>query len=165
MKLLVCSDSHRTLTYMRRAVLAEQPDLFIHLGDHEDDAQQLSREFPTLPLLQVCGNCDAGWSDEQRTATLGGAVFFLTHGHRYGVKYSLLRAELAAREAGANVLLFGHTHIPLCDWHNGLWIVNPGACGGRTPTYAVIEADDGILRPAIRSMDDLERIEKGTQSL
>ena len=158
MKLLVFSDSHRNLQNMRRAVEAEQPDSLLHLGDHEDDARQLAQEFPQLPLLQVCGNCDAGWSEEKLVRRLGGAVFFLTHGHRYGVKYGLLRAELAAREANADVLLFGHTHLPYCDWHNGLWLVNPGTCSGHGPaTYAVIQVEDGVVRPELRTMDAPDR--------
>lgn len=151
MKLLVLSDSHKNISTMSRAVGLEQPDCIIHLGDHERDAVELSRLYPQLPMLQVCGNCDVGRCEEALVRQLEGVVFFMTHGHRQGVKYSLLRVELAAREAGANVLLFGHTHQPMCDWHNGLWIVNPGTCSGHGPvTYAVIDVEDGCVRPAIR---------------
>ena len=51
---------------------------------------------------------------------------------------------LAAREAGADILLFGHTHEPLCDFYDGLWILNPGSCrGGFRPTYGVISLTEG----------------------
>ena len=150
MKLLILSDSHRKMNYMCRAVEKEQPDLIVHLGDHDRDAMRLSNRYPDIPLWSVSGNCDYGAGPERIVTDLEGVRFYVTHGHTLRVKYGLLRAELAAREAEANVLLFGHTHRPLCDWHSGLWIVNPGTCSGMGPvTYAVIELDRGAIRPAI----------------
>ena len=84
---------------------------------------------------------------------LEGVRIFATHGHTLMVKYGLLRATLAAEEEKANVLLFGHTHEALCDWHRGLWYVNPGTCSGSGPvTYAVMELDRGSVRPAIHEI-------------
>ena len=151
MKLLILSDSHRTMDYMYAAVEREQPERIIHLGDHEQDAMRLAERYPKIPLWSVCGNCDIGASPLRMVEKLEGVRLYMTHGHTLGVKYGLLRAELAAREEGANVLLFGHTHQSLCDWHNGLWMVNPGSCSGRGPvTYAVIELSDGQIRAEIR---------------
>ena len=56
-------------------------------------------------------------------------------------------AVRAAREAGARLLCFGHTHEALCEFENGLWIVNPGAAGSiARPTYAVavLEGDGAV---------------------
>ena len=150
MKLLILSDSHKKMDYMIRAVEWEQPDHIIHLGDHDRDAMRLAERYPEIPLWSVCGNCDYGAGPEKIVDTLGGVRFYITHGHTLRVKYGLLRADLAAREAEANVLLFGHTHRALCDWHNGLWLLNPGSCSGMGPvTYGVIELTDGIVRPYI----------------
>lgn len=150
MKLLILSDSHRKMDYMYLAVEQVQPDHIIHLGDHDRDAMRLAERYPELPMWSVSGNCDYGAGPERIVDTLEGARFYVVHGHTLRVKSGLLRAELAAREAEANVLLFGHTHSALCDWHNGLWIVNPGTCSGMGPaTCAVIELDRGSIRPAI----------------
>ncbi len=150
MKLLILSDSHKKMDYMLRAVEREQPDHIIHLGDHDRDAMRLAERCPDIPLWSVCGNCDYGAGPEVIVDTLGGVRFYITHGHTLRVKYGLLRAELAAREAEANILLFGHTHRALCDWHNGLWMLNPGSCSGMGPvTYGVIELTDGNIRPYI----------------
>ena len=150
MKLLILSDSHRKMEYMYRAVEQEQPDLIIHLGDHDRDAERLSKRYPEIPLWSVSGNCDYGAGPERIVQTLEGVRIYATHGHTLRVKYGLLRAELAAREEEANLLLFGHTHRPLCDWHNGLWMLNPGTCSGMGPiTYGVIELNDGAVRPYI----------------
>ena len=150
MKLLILSDSHRKMEYMYRAVEREQPDLIIHLGDHDRDAERLNKRYPDIPLWSVSGNCDYGAGPERIVETVEGVRIYATHGHTLRVKYGLLRAELAAREAEANLLLFGHTHRALCDWHNGLWMLNPGTCSGMGPiTYGVIELNDGAVRPFI----------------
>ena len=75
---------------MVRAIRQQQPDAVFHLGDCERDTQRLEKEFPDLPLYRVCGNCDREpVNPEVLQLTLDGVKFFLTHGHRYSVKYTL----------------------------------------------------------------------------
>lgn len=144
MKLLILSDSHGMMQCMCDAVEKEHPDYIIHLGDHDRDAEELSCYYPQLPITWVRGNCDL-LSDApvQHTAVYGGKKIFFCHGHTLGVKSGLLRAVYTAREAGANVLLYGHTHIPFSDASDGLTILNPGACGTQNyygkASYGVIE--------------------------
>lgn len=147
MKLLILSDSHGTMQYMCDAVEKEQPDYVIHLGDHARDASELSNYYPTLPITWVRGNCDfSSDAPETRLVTYGNKKFLLCHGHTYGVKSGLLRAVYAAKEAGADVFLFGHTHIPFHDEEDGLALLNPGACSMKNafgkPSYGVIELTD-----------------------
>ena len=64
-----------------------------------------------------------------------------------GLGWGISLAVRAAREAGARLLCFGHTHEALCEFENGLWIVNPGAAGSiARPTYAVavLEGDGAV---------------------
>lgn len=155
MKLLILSDSHKKMDYMIRAIDLEQPDGIIHLGDHEADAMRLHDRYPKLPMWSVSGNCDYGGAPLCIVDRIGDVRFYMTHGHTLGVKYGLLRAELTAREAEANVFLFGHTHQSYCDWHNGLWMLNPGTCSGcGRITYGVIELQDGSIRPCIKELND-----------
>ena len=49
----------------------------------------------------------------------------------------------AAQEQQAQVALFGHTHIPYCRQEGGLWLLNPGACGGRAPSCGIVTVDGG----------------------
>lgn len=150
MKLLILSDSHKTMEYMYAAVEREKPDRIIHLGDHERDAMELGRRYPKIPLWSVCGNCDYGTAPVRMIQEVEGVRLYMTHGHTLHVKYGLLRAEYAAREENANILLFGHTHQSMLDWHNGLWMCNPGSCSGRGPvTYAVMELSDGQIKGKI----------------
>jgi len=131
---------------MEEAVMTEAPDLVVHLGDRVRDAEELSREFQFQPMLRVPGNCDYPMPGEEETLlrSLGGVTVMMTHGHRYGVKAGLLRAELAAREAGAAVLLFGHTHAPYCSEHDGLWMLNPGSAA--RGDYGIVLVDNGNLK-------------------
>ena len=80
---------------MVRAIRQQQPDAVFHLGDCERDTQRLEKEFPDLPLYRVCGNCDREpVNPEVLQLTLDGVKFFLTHGHRYSVKYTLEKPVL-----------------------------------------------------------------------
>lgn len=152
MKIIVFSDSHRELDGMRKVLEREKPDYVFHLGDHDSDAEQISQDFPALPVAMVRGNCD-GWSDTPKTLTfsLDGLRFFLCHGHTYGVKGGYLRAVYAAREQNADVLLFGHTHEacyqcldPAPGRH--LHLLNPGSCGyGYRPTYGRLLLEAGKI--------------------
>ena len=131
MKILVFSDSHASLGFMRRCIEATEPDAVIHLGDYYNDGQTMLEEFPHLPFHQVPGNCDMhrGWipDPETRLLELGGVRFWLTHGHRHGVKQGLYRLIADARASGVQAVLFGHTHLAHCSQDNGLWVFNPGA--------------------------------------
>ena len=46
MKILIASDSHRMSANLKTAVEREKPDMFIHLGDIEDDPRQVASRLP-----------------------------------------------------------------------------------------------------------------------
>ena len=147
MKILVLSDSHRCITPMRTVIRREKPDQILHLGDHESDALRLRELVPNTPILYVPGNCDPGSeAPETVTPVIDGVLFLITHGHRYQVKYGLLRLSLAAEEMGVQAALFGHTHQPCIEQHGGVLLFNPGAVGGHYGTYGIIETDHGIIK-------------------
>lgn len=155
MKILVLSDSHGVMEYMQWAVEREKPDEIIHLGDHIDDAERLAEQYWSIPVLRVPGNCDRRYDvPEKAVRDIGGVRIFFTHGHRYQVKLTQQRLEYAAMEAGAQVALFGHTHIAKCSQYNGIWLMNPGACGafGRK-TYGIITIENSVAECRIQSID------------
>ena len=53
MKAAVFSDTHSNTAKMVEAVRSAMPDVLIHLGDFERDAEVLRREFPDIPLYNV----------------------------------------------------------------------------------------------------------------
>lgn len=154
MKILVLSDSHGHTQPAQRAIEREMPDAVVHLGDGWRDAQQLACAFPALRFEQVPGNCDLGRFEPcERLVFFGECPVFLCHGHTLGVKSSLLRATLAARQQGARVLLYGHTHAPLIDFHEGLWIMNPGSISPFTGSYGVLTIEGERISPATLRID------------
>ena len=145
MKLLILSDSHGNIDNMARTVELIQPRHILHLGDCLRDAQALHERYPDIPMDTVPGNCDWGSFDTpERLLEFDGVRVLMMHGHTRNVKSSPLAAQYAAREYGADVLLFGHTHRPLVDYDGMLYTMNPGAVGDyRRPTYGVLTTENG----------------------
>ena len=162
MKILVLSDSHSGLSYMRSWINAVKPDVIIHLGDHYDDGQEMELEFRDSRMIQVPGNCDlyriSPGAREILTVNLGGVVFFLTHGHRHGVKSDTIPLIAAARSAEANAALYGHTHRADCRiFEDGFLVLNPGSCGSSSGSVGLIEVEDRKIKSAkILYRDDLD---------
>ena len=122
MRILVVSDTHGNDSSLRRAILAQpKAEVVIHLGDGEEELLRAKRAFPEKMFLAVRGNCDFG-SDLPLTGefTAQGVKIFYTHGHYYGVKSGLYTFACAARERGAQVALYGHTHNCLLYTSRGL---------------------------------------------
>ena len=145
MRILVLSDSHGCVEPMERCVERVQPQVILHLGDCVRDAQRLEERYPQIPLLGVPGNCDYGGLDQpERLTELGGVRILMMHGHTRNVKASTMSAIYAAKEMGAQILLFGHTHRPLVDYDGTLWVMNPGSIGRGNPcTYGIITISGG----------------------
>lgn len=162
MKILVLSDSHSALSFMRNCIDAVKPDCIIHLGDYFDDASTVSEEYPHIQIYQVPGNCDRyrcpPFVQEILVQRIDGVNFYLTHGHRHMVKQ---RLDLLIRDAikcKAAAVLYGHTHI--ADLHqeeDGLWVINPGSCGYYGGSAALIDVNSGkIVNCRIIRQENLE---------
>ena len=82
MKILVFSDSHRYTGGMIQAIEEQQPDLVVHLGDLQRDAEELALLYPKLSMVTVPGNCD-GWTTDplERQFMVCGKRVLLSHGH------------------------------------------------------------------------------------
>ena len=145
MRAAVFSDTHRNTRLMLEAVRRCQPDLVIHLGDHDEDAEEVRLEFPELPVYTVCGNCDyVTDAPETDLVPLGPVKAFITHGHLYNVKYlGPQRLAYAALEQGAQIAMFGHTHCAMQEWMGEVLVLNPGTAGkGRDLSWALVEVTD-----------------------
>ena len=153
MKICVFSDSHGAAYRMTEAVRQEAPDFVFFLGDGEGDLNLLRKEFPRLPVEAVRGNCDIYSSlPAELVCRVGGVRFFLTHGHRYGVKYARNFRSLAeeARKNEAQAALFGHTHEAYLErLEDELLLMNPGSLRGYGGGYGLMEVRDGKIIPRI----------------
>ncbi len=153
MRILVVSDVHGRERALFQA-LEEQPTagVVLFLGDGLRQAEAAQECYPDRTFYLVPGNCDFG-SDllPVRQETLGGKRFYFTHGHIHDVKYGLYRLDLAARQAMADIVLFGHTHQPYEEYADGLYLFNPGSLG-YGGTYGYVDIAGGGIRTAVVSL-------------
>ena len=150
MTILVLSDSHSSLRFMRQCADTIRPDVLVHLGDYFDDAVVLKEEYPQILVYQVPGNCDRyrcpPGLPEILVENICGVRVYMTHGHRHQVKMSIGLLLKDARAAKADIVLYGHTHAADCHREDdGLWVMNPGSCGYYGGSAGIIEIVDGKM--------------------
>lgn len=77
----------------------------------------------------------------------------MLHGHTRHVKSSPMAAVYAAREYGADVLLFGHTHVPLVDYDGALVGDESRRAGDYTrPTCGLLTIREGIVTCSVQNI-------------
>lgn len=156
MKILVISDTHGDTNKAEKAIKSnKEVNLIIHLGDYFRDAQKLSALFPDIPMEYIYGNSDFMINDvpAEKLLEICGKKIFITHGHKYSVKWDYEKLFRKAEELNADVLLFGHTHIPEIIKRDKYYVLNPGSTSDpRNDTdesYAVIDINNGKVAPKI----------------
>ena len=143
MKCLCFSDSHGFVGYFRKALeLHPDCEVVFFLGDGLSDAEMLASHYRNTAWLMVRGNCDyssiALGAPVEKTSsiTLMDKRIVFTHGDLYGVKYGEEGLLRLAESRGADIVLFGHTHIPYEKYipnEKGVYLFNPGSIGA--PSY------------------------------
>ena len=129
-------------------------DAVCFLGDVARDADHLEQRLAAMPnrppLYAVRGNndyyhtCLLPW---EKLIELGGVRIYMTHGHKIVSDMSLV---YKAMECEAQIAMFGHTHVPLCEVEQGVMLINPGSagnyCRGGRARASVLEIDRGKFR-------------------
>ncbi len=160
MKILCFSDSHGTDLYIKRA-LAMHPDAeaVLFLGDGLDDVDDIALADTRRRWLAVRGNCDRSTVfsgvpvKKTEWITLEGKKIVFTHGDLYGSKYGDGGLLGLAKETGADVIVYGHTHSPRESYIEldgaGVYLFNPGSVGESFPhgaSFGIITIDgDSVL--------------------
>lgn len=157
-KVLVISDSHG-LTKELEVISArhlQEVDLMIHCGD-----SQLTPEHKSIQqYFTVAGNCDFGGFPQELTTVVGGRKIFITHGHRYSVKTSLMNLKYKAEEVGADIVCFGHSHVLGAEVVSGKLFLNPGSI--RMPrervekTYVILELTNDAVKMSVYELSGRE---------
>ena len=150
MKILVLSDSHSSLHFMRRCIETVKPNAVVHLGDYYDDGEAMAEEYPHLIFHRVPGNCDRyrypPFVRQMLCYDVCGVRLYMTHGHREQVKSGIGILLKEARHLKAKVALYGHTHIADCHQEeDGLWVLNPGSSGYGGGSAGIIETENGQI--------------------
>jgi uncharacterized protein len=158
MRIAVISDTHLPRGARRlpdECVLRlRRADLVLHAGDiaTRDVLEWLRTLGP--PVQAVPGNVDEpalhAELPETRVVEAAGVRIGLVHvpGERAGRE-----ARLIARFPGCAAVVYGHTHAPQVERHDGVWILNPGSPTERrrAPTRTMLElvVTGGDLAPVL----------------
>jgi putative phosphoesterase len=152
-KLLALSDTHGNISALKAVFRWAKNHIppndticaTAFLGDGISDLQYAAEaeNFYTDWNL-VSGNNDYGISmQEALILDFAEHRFFMCHGHRYNLYGGFNTLIAAARNAGADAALYGHSHIPYIKTENGITVINPGSVGRPRSrigaTFAVIE--------------------------
>ena len=149
MDFLVVSDTHgryqlldTVLNNQLKLPEAFRPKHLIHLGDGVSDIEKCCCSS-AFCIHKVRGNCDgffishAEKEPKERLLEFFGHKMLIMHGDAHSVKSGDLRAVEYAAKLGADVLMYGHTHMPLT------YTLKKGQCVGGT----VLERDMTVLNP------------------
>ena len=151
MRILVFSDSHKNTDACARVIEnIIGVEMILHAGDHASDCMELEKMFPDIEFKYVSGNCDFTTAPSELLIEVCGKRIFLTHGHGYAVKYDTDYYTIINKGIcqNADLVVFGHTHIPVCDFSKKVPIINPGSIK-HSGTYGVVEIEDGKLKACI----------------
>ena len=145
MKFLIASDIHGSAYYCRKLVETiekENADRVIILGDilYHGPRNDLPKDYAPKEviamlnplknkLLCVRGNCDTEVDQmvldfpvlaDYAVIPMGDKLIYATHGHVYN-------EEKLPPICKGDILLHGHTHVPVCTEHTEYIYMNPGS--------------------------------------
>lgn len=156
MRIVVVSDTHmprsaKTIPAKLRKAL-ESADHILHAGDWcTMDAVRAFEAY--APVDGVAGNNDGRDIAERfglrRKLELGGVRIGIVHGHGFGGTTES-RALQAFRSGEVDVILFGHSHVPLVKREGGVLLFNPGSPTARRSqprhSFGIWDIEGGKLR-------------------
>ncbi|MDQ0230960.1 metallophosphoesterase family protein [Metabacillus malikii] len=144
MNVLIISDSHGLTNEIDEITKRhkDEVDLLLHCGDSElaKDSEHLA------PYSIVKGNCDFGEDfPNEIIHDMNGYKLYMTHGHLYNVKATLMNLKYRAEEIGADIICYGHSHIAAVEKNDNRLFINPGSIRlpvlSRKKTYAILEVE------------------------
>ena len=166
MRIIIASDIHGRLQATKKLVhlfTLYRPDKIILLGDYlyngprngvpEDydpmGTCELLNRFCTR-ILGVRGNCDSRVDEMLLKFSLKDSRIAMLNGYRCDLVHGdLLTSELIDVQRG-DILMFGHTHVPMLKSEAGVIYLNPGSVAfpkeGNPASYAVMEGRHLELR-------------------
>lgn len=141
---LVLSDSHRdAITLAQVLRLHPEANAVFFLGDGERDflTPSVSALCKDKIITAVAGNNDFSSAlPTEQLIPLGGKRILALHGHTRYVKYNMLGLIDAARERRADIVLYGHTHVPKTERIDGVYYMCPGSV--RDGAYGMLDITD-----------------------
>ncbi len=148
MKIGVISDTHGFLDPRVEKIFAGV-DHILHGGDVGPHSLLVELEL-IAPVTAVLGNTDVGIELKlTEIKELAGRKFLLQHIVNPHAPAGDLEARLATEKP--DVVIFGHTHKPLCETIGGILFFNPGYAGPQRfkleRSVAILHGDRKRIRP------------------
>lgn len=148
MKILITSDTHGSYTGISDYLLSHDDiDLIIHAGDGEEDIKSIYYESK-VKYYFVKGNNDFfSNAKEELFLNINNFKIFISHGHQYSVSLSYESLVRKAKEIGADIIIFGHTHKYVDQNIDGMRLLNPGSFTyprDNNPGFLIMELNDDI---------------------
>ncbi|PLR75357.1 YfcE family phosphodiesterase [Bacillus sp. V3-13] len=123
---LIVSDSHGSSEVLEtiKEKHGSEVEVMVHCGDSE-----LAADDSALSGFAVVrGNCDYDQKlPNELVKDIDGYRLYVTHGHLYSVKSTLMNLHYRAREVNANIVCFGHSHVLGAEMIDGILFINPGS--------------------------------------
>lgn len=145
MKIMIASDLHGSAYYTERLVNSYKKsgaERLVLLGDilYHGPRNDLPKEYAPKKVIEmlnaisdeilcVRGNCDTEVDQmvldfpvlaDYAVMFVDGRMFYLTHGHKYGV-------DNFPNIKKGDAIIQGHTHVPMFEDRDGILCVNPGS--------------------------------------
>ncbi|MCP4715062.1 MAG: YfcE family phosphodiesterase [Deltaproteobacteria bacterium] len=113
-KILIISDSHGNTSRLTHILKTELPvDIIIHCGDGANDLDELNLPH-TITLIRVNGNmdrCQPNSFPRIARETINTKKTIITHGDHFRVNEDCSLLLQQGQREGADLILFGHTHV------------------------------------------------------
>ena len=158
MRIAIVSDTHGNFALAVRALdVLGHFDHIIHLGDTTADAEVMELALGREMII-TSGNCDMNREYPHcLVMDLCGKKFLITHGDRFQVKSGLAKIYQGALDEGADIVLYGHTHVPSIEHIDEVTLMNPGAVtkAARHQTMGIITIEDGAVHGEIIDLNEL----------
>ena len=146
MKIGIISDTHGHVPNAVHDALAGA-DHILHAGDV--GPMEVITELESIaPVSAVLGNTDYSIQLPQMHVQSFTSQKFLVH-HIVDLPVPSQLVRVAMADEQPNVVVFGHTHMPYNEHHDGVLFLNPGSAsnprGDSAPSVAIVECNESSL--------------------
>lgn len=179
-RVLCISDSHGNIKLFEKLIskYGKDCDALIFCGDGFRDLLQLlyiadhnsdfKKEIPPV-IAFVQGNNDSSscfltpdfsmQAPKNQVMTVCGKNIYITHGHREGVAFGFDNIGFEAQLSNANIVLYGHTHVPSSQMIGEYRFINPGSITfprgyQHYPSFAILTIQGHNIDPAFIELLD-----------
>ncbi|WP_025691805.1 phosphodiesterase [Paenibacillus zanthoxyli] len=168
MKLMFISDIHGSLHWLKKALekfAEEKPDGLVILGDfmyhgprnplpEGYDPKGVAQELNAIKrqITAVRGNCDSEVDQmlldfpmmgDYTQILYEGRRIYVTHGHGFSI-------ENLPELSEGDIFIQGHTHVPVADVKEGIYVLNPGSISlpkeNNPNSYGVLEGGEYTVK-------------------